>query len=89
MDACDALEADGSLSAARFDDEVLAALDCAGPRSATYVIRNWLASRAGVPRAAVPTEKVLRPLRRMERTGTVRTVPSSYMRQLAWARAAT
>ena len=36
--------------ATKFDGEVLAALDCAGPRSATYVIRNWLASRAGVPR---------------------------------------
>lgn len=48
----------------------------------TYVIANWLRMDY---RLKVETSAVLRELRRMEKEGLVKTVPTIYARQLQWS----
>ncbi|MCV9963913.1 hypothetical protein OIU34_18715 [Pararhizobium sp. BT-229] len=61
------------------DEQVLAAVK-ERPRSATYVVKNVLRS---IDRS-VTTPQVLRALRRLEKLGRVREVPTSYAVMLSW-----
>ncbi|MDW9478658.1 hypothetical protein GOB57_08065 [Sinorhizobium meliloti] len=61
------------------DEQVLAALK-ESPRSATYVIKNILRE---VDRA-VTTPQVLRALKRLQKAGKVREVPTNYAVMLTW-----
>lgn len=61
------------------DSDVLAAVT-GRPRMPTYVYRNILSSG----RCHLKTASVLSRLKRMERDGKVRRVPTSYAVMLAW-----
>lgn len=63
------------------DDEMLAAISKWGERCMTYVARNVLSKG----RPNLETAQVLRQLKRLEKAGKVRRVPSSYATQLCWS----
>lgn len=63
------------------DDEILAAVKMWGNRSMTYVVRNVLWSQG----FRKETPWVLRQLKRMEKDGRVKRVPSVYAVQIKWA----
>ena len=62
------------------DAEVLRAVDN-WSQSMTYVVRNILSK--GRPYLGTP--QILRQLKRLEKEGKVKRIPSSYMRQHCWA----
>ena len=63
------------------DDDIIRAMTTHGSRAMTYVIRNVLWTN-GFRRE---TPWILRQLKRMERAGRVRRVPTSYAVQICWA----
>lgn len=63
------------------DEQILAAVGI-GCRP-TYVVRNWLASRS-FGFKALKTPWVLRQLKRLEKAGKVRRIPSSYAVMICW-----
>lgn len=68
------------------DEEILSVVRLS-PRSATYVFRNMLASPWHTqerPKRGLKTSSVLTRLKRMERQGIVRRVPTSYATMICW-----
>ncbi len=65
------------------DDLILQAMRARPQQIMTYVIRNILAMEHGF--TGLKTSEVLRHLKRMERAGRVRRVPTSYAVMIGWA----